>query len=110
MTAHLQELWLGGRTGTLCALEQAKAWALREAWFLEHESTYGMHTWIAERVKKVGHGSPSNNAVKNFLETVDGDRDCYPGKRDESTTKPIQSQGLSPCCEERSWLLSATVR
>ena len=88
MTAHLQELWLGGRTGTLCALEQAKAWALREAWLLEHESTYGMHTWIAERVKKVGGGSPSKNAVKNLLDTVDGDPDWYPGKRDESTTKP----------------------
>ena len=35
----LQEAWLGGRVGTMSALTQARAWALREAWRDEHGDT-----------------------------------------------------------------------
>ena len=40
----------------MCPKEQAKAWALREAWReLRGESTYGMCKWIAARVFTVGN-------------------------------------------------------
>ena len=54
--ASLHDLWLGGKDGCLCAREQLKAWALREAWQENNETVYGMFTWIAQRVTKNGGG------------------------------------------------------
>ena len=34
--------WLEAPDGSLCAREQAKAFALREMWLAEGKSTYGM--------------------------------------------------------------------
>ena len=61
--------------------EQLKAWALREAWLDSKTGTYGMHTWIAERLTKVGGGQPTNVAVKDLLHKIDKDDDWYPGKQ-----------------------------
>ena len=38
----LQKLWLHGKVGGLCAREQLKAWALREAWMDGKPGTFGM--------------------------------------------------------------------
>ena len=77
----MEELWLYGQDGGLSAREQLKAWALREAWKEHNEGMYGMHTWIAERLTKVGGGEPTNNAVKDLLEKIEGDDKWFPGKQ-----------------------------
>ena len=76
----LKRLWLGGRKGTLCAREQARAWALRERWVHEEDNTYGMGEAIAKRVKKVGGGHPTPGAVMKLFAKVDEDSDWFPGK------------------------------
>ena len=63
----LQKLWLCGKEGGLSAREQLKAWALREAWQENNTSSYGMHTWVAERLTKIGGGQPTNVSVKGFV-------------------------------------------
>ena len=40
----LREAWLGGRLGTLSAMSEAKAWALREMWRVQEKSDYGLAT------------------------------------------------------------------
>ena len=52
----LQKLWLHGKIGGLCAREQLRAWALRDAWMDGKTGTLGINTWIAERLTKVGAG------------------------------------------------------
>ena len=34
-----------------------------------------MHTWIAERLTKVGGGQPTSAAVKDLLHKIDNDED-----------------------------------
>ena len=51
----------------------AKAWALREVWKEQGRSTYGMYTFIAQKVTKVGGGHPLPEAVKKLLENADED-------------------------------------
>ena len=79
--ATLQELWLHGKAGCLCSWEQLKAWALREAWKESSTSSYGMHTWIAERLTNMGGGQPTSVAVKDLLQKIDDDEGWYPGKQ-----------------------------
>ena len=74
-------MWLHGKAGGMAPREQLKAWALREAWLDGKTGTYGMHTWIAERLTKVGGGQPTNVAVKVLLHKIDNDGDWYPGKQ-----------------------------
>ena len=52
----LEVAWLSGGDGLLCAREQAKAWALREAWNEEGKSTYGLLTYGKEP-SHAGHQS-----------------------------------------------------
>jgi len=80
--AHsLQELWLGGRTGTLAPWSEAKAWALRVVWKDAHKgSTHGLNTYVAGKLRKVGGGNPSPQAVGQLFEKMDKDRLWYPGK------------------------------
>ena len=77
----LQKLWLHGKVGGLCAREQLKAWALREAWMAGKTGMFGMSTWIAERLTKVGGGRPTSASVKELLDKIDSDTDWYPGKQ-----------------------------
>ena len=79
--ASLKELWLAGKEGGLSAREQLKAWALREAWNDQNEGVYGMNTWIAERLTKVGGGAPTNVSVKDLLAKIDDDEEWFPGKQ-----------------------------
>ena len=79
----LRTMWCEGKKGRMCPKEQAKAWALREAWRELHgESTYGMCKWIAARVFKVGNPPkhPSVAAVQQFLDKVIEDPEWHPGK------------------------------
>ena len=67
-------------------MEQVKVWALREAWREEGNGAYGMHTFIASRVRKNRGGKhvgahPTNVAVKRLLERIDGDDDWFLGKQ-----------------------------
>ena len=56
------------------ALRQvAKAWALREVWKEQGRPTYGMYTFIAQKITKVGGGHPLPEAVKKLLENADED-------------------------------------
>ena len=67
-------LWLGGPPGQLCALEQAKAWALREVWRADDKYKYGMNMFIAQRVVKGDGSHPTGHAVSQFFARADGDR------------------------------------
>ena len=51
-TKTLEKLWKSGREGTLCPLEQAKAWGFREAQRARGEEEN--HQEIANSVVKVG--------------------------------------------------------
>ena len=46
----LRKAWTEGRTGTLSALSEAKAWALREVWRSEGNGEWGLMKFVAERV------------------------------------------------------------
>ena len=81
---ELKELWRGGPDGQLCALEQLKAWALREVWVKDGRSTYGMYAFIAGKVWK--NGNPRENpdpvSVKELLQKIDDDdEDWFPAKQ-----------------------------
>ena len=77
----LEKLWLGGRTGCLAPWSEAKAWALRVVWKETHKGNmHGVNTYVAGKVRKVGGGSPSPQAVGQLFEKMDSDRFWYPGK------------------------------
>ena len=50
----LRKAWKGGRRGTLSAMSESKAWAIRECWQAESKGDYGLNTFVAKRLKKVG--------------------------------------------------------
>ena len=89
----LREAWLGGRTGNLSPLEEAKAWALREAWRDEGNSSYGMLVHIAGKVYKTGPGKkhPSPPALSQLFDRMDADKDWFPGKSDQEQHGPAPS-------------------
>lgn len=58
---QLRDVWLHAQHGRLCAWEQAKALALREASRELHGRT--QLEWIAARVEKAGGGHPSLGAL-----------------------------------------------
>ena len=76
----LKEAWVGGKTGTLSALQQARAWALREVWKEQGKPDYGLHAYIARKVTKIGGGHPQSQAVAKFLSRLDEDPEWFPGK------------------------------
>ena len=53
--------WLGGPDDRLCAREQAKAWALREVWMADGKGTYGLHAYVAGKVRKTKNGKPNGD-------------------------------------------------
>ena len=73
----LRDSWLRGQHGRLCAWEQAKALALREASRELHGRT--QLAWIAARVEKVGGGHPSDGALRKFLQAAatEPPRSCW---------------------------------
>ena len=78
---ELEELWLGGPSGHLCALEQAKAWALREVWRADGKGNYGLCAFIAKRVLKNDGAHPTSHAVWQLFERIDNDKAWFPGKQ-----------------------------
>ena len=84
----LQEAWLRGKTGTLCALQQARAWALREVWQEEGKPAFGLHACIARKVTKIGGGHPRSQAVAKFFERVDEDLAWFSGKEARERSGP----------------------
>ena len=76
----LRQLWLDSPGGQLSARTQAFAWALREAWQADRESTHGMLQFVADRVTKANGEHPSRQAVADFFSRIDEDDEWWPGK------------------------------
>ena len=93
----LRDSWLRGQHGRLCAWEQAKALALREASRELHGRT--QLAWIAARVEKVGGGHPSDGALHKFFKVVDGDKEWFPGKQRGAARgpKPLMTRAKRRC-------------
>ena len=77
---ELKELWLAGPQAQLCALEEAKAWALREVWQADCRGAYGMHAFIAGKVRKGDGTHPSREAVRRLFQKMDDDEGWFPWK------------------------------
>ena len=82
---QLSQLWKKARKdGCLSPWEQAKAFALNEAWGTMHgEATYGKYTWIAERVHVQGPDNkhPTSEGIAKLVKRVTEDADdWFPGK------------------------------
>ena len=73
-----RKAWTEGRAGTVSALSEAKAWALREVWRSEGNCDWGLVKFAAERVTKVGGGNPHPPALSKFFAKVDKDPDWFP--------------------------------
>ena len=90
----LEEAWLGGRVGNMTGMEEARAWALREAWQDEGKSSYGMLTHIASKVHKIAPNKrakkehPSPSALSQLFAKMDSDPEWYPGKSDQQSFGP----------------------
>ena len=84
----LRAAWLEGQQGRLSAQGEARAWALREAWKATQKTTYGMLSFVASHVTKVGGGQPTPSAVQQFFEKVDADPEWYPGKAEPNARGP----------------------
>ena len=77
----------------MCAREQAKAWALREAWLAEGKGKYGMFALIAQRVRRTSGGMPTGShptseSIAEFFGKIDGDAEWYPGKQKDTPRGP----------------------
>ena len=76
---QLSQLWKKARKdGCLSPWQQARVDGLREAWKEMHgDKTYGMATWIAERVHVQGpdHEHPTSAAVNQLLKKMSDDVD-----------------------------------
>ena len=81
---QLAQLWKKARKdGCMSPWQQARVYGLSEAWKELHgDKTYGMATWIAERVHVQGSGQdhPSSAAVGKLLKKMSEDGDWFPGK------------------------------
>ena len=91
--ATLWEQWKGGRAGTLCALEQAKVWALREV-MRDTEKSVNYEA-IASKVVKIGVDGkkgehPGRGAIRKLIERMDGDDEWFPGKHTEPPGRPAE--------------------
>ena len=87
----MRKAWTEGRTGTLSALSEAKAWALREVWRSEGNGEWGLMKFVGERVPKIGGGNPQQPAVSKFFAKVDEDPEWFPGKSNPRTIWPSAS-------------------
>ena len=76
----LRALWLEAKSGALPAREQARAWALREAWKDSGKAEYGMLTYIAGKLTKTDGQAPQSEAVKSSLRKLMPTTIGSPGK------------------------------
>ena len=89
----LRKAWLGGRHGNLSPMMEARAWALREVWKDDKESSYGMLEYIAGKVVKVAPEGeeaeqPTKQAMAKFFLKVDADPDWFPGESSQEKHGP----------------------
>ena len=84
----LRNAWLSARRGTLNALSECKAWALREVWRAQNDSDHGMLVFVAERVKKQGGTHPQAEAIGKLFNKIDADSQWFPGKKCLSVSGP----------------------
>ena len=84
----LKNAWTGGRHGNMSALNQAKAWALREAWRDLKGSDWGVQTYVRKKVVKIGGGPPSESALNQFFAKIDADAEWFPGKSNQEQFGP----------------------
>ena len=92
---ELRTAWLGGRDGRLCGREQAKAWALREVWRSQKESSYGLVQFVCDHVRTNKNGEPKGDRPKlgsmsEFFTKVDADPDWFPGKTSGAKRGPAR--------------------
>ncbi len=81
--ATLEDLWKGGKPGTLSPLEQVRAVALRDAYTsLNHPVEHGE---LAELVTLVGGGHPTKQAIQLLL--AKGTEATAEGKETEAGSK-----------------------
>ena len=80
----LRRAWTEGRDGNLSAMAEAKAWALREVWRAEGKGDWGLNSFVAQRVQKIGGGTPGQPSISKFFKKVDSDPEWYPGKSNQT--------------------------
>ena len=103
----LDELWLGGREGTLCPLESLKAFAFYAVYLEQGASEKKVFVKVAEKVTKLGGGHPGSDAIRKFIGKVRGDPKWYPGKQYRCLRKKVpfplgvsqSSSNPSPDCQ-----------
>ena len=71
----------------MCAMEIAKAWALREASRELHAGKDKL-PWVAARVVKNDGTHPSREALRQLFQTIDSDPDWFPGKHSGTKRGP----------------------
>ena len=94
---NLQELWTHAPPGHLSALEQCKAWALREVAKDAGEDVN--MALVARKLKVKGGGSPSREAVRQLYERMD-EGGWFPGKK-EYKSKPGPAPVLTTAKKRR---------
>ena len=81
---ELSQLWKKARKdGCLSPWQQAKAYALNEAWEMMHgDATYGKCKWIADRVYVQGPDNqhPTSEGIAKLIKKMTNDADWFPGK------------------------------
>ena len=77
----------------MCALQEAKAWAMRTVWLADNKSTYGMLTYIAKHIQKIGGGNPTRQALHQLFDKIDEDPEWFPGKAEPRSGRPRALSG-----------------
>lgn len=88
MAEKLGDLWTQAKSGSMCPLEQAKLWALREVLRKQGDNDTD-YAWMSERVVAEGGGHPSRQAVRQFFLKVDEMGGAwYPGYKPDTVGRP----------------------
>lgn len=84
----LELLWKSGRVGNLCPLEQLKAMVYREVLLETGTPEHKLNSTIATKLKKLGGGAVTRQAVGQLLAKYDEDAEWYPGKSYQTSFGP----------------------
>ena len=85
--ASLKDLWKGGQSDRLCACQQDKALAVRDASKELHGGEVNI-PWVCARVKKNDGTHPTRQALQQFFALVDDDEDWFPGRHNGKRRGP----------------------
>ena len=75
----LEALWKGGQLDRMCAWEQCRALALKEAYMDLHGGELNVQ-WVCDRVCKNDGTHPQRQSLHEFFDSVDKDKHWFPGK------------------------------